>query len=63
MVTLSYFHPCIYAEFMKGHFTVQKTDHSFLNIAIDQAHEQHNCIMKDDGGEVGLTESPAALQR
>ena len=57
MVTLSHLHPSIYAEFMKGHFTVQKTDHFFSNIAIDQAHEQHNCIVKDDGGAVGLTES------
>ena len=63
MVILSHLPPSIYAEFMKGHFTVQKTDHSFLNIAIDQAHEQHNCIVKDDGCAVGLTESLAALQR
>ena len=48
---------------MKGNFTVQKTDHSFSNIALDQVHEQHNCIVKDNGGGVGLTESPAALQR
>ena len=63
MMTLSHLHSSIYAEFMKGHFTVQKTDSSFSNIAIDQAHEQHNCIVKDDGGAVGLNESPAALQR
>ena len=63
MVTLSHLHPSIYAEFTKGHFTVQKTDHSFSNIAIDQAHEQHNYIVKDDGGGVGLTESLAALRR
>ena len=50
-------------EFVKGHFTVQKTEHSFSNMAIDQAHEQNNCIVKDDGGAVGLTESPAALRR
>ena len=63
MVTLSHLHASIYVEFMKGHFTVQKTDHSFSNIAIDQAHEQHNCIVKDDGGAVGVTEFLAALQR
>ena len=32
MVTLSHFHPSIYAEFMKDHFTVQKTDHSFQTL-------------------------------
>lgn len=63
MVTLSHLHPQIHAEFLKGHFTVQKTVHSFSKIAIDQAHEQNNAVVKDDGGAVGLTESPAALQR
>ena len=63
MVTLSHLHPQIYEEFRKGHFTVQKTNHSFSKIALDHAHEQNNAIVKDDGGAVGLTESPAALQR
>ena len=63
MVTLVHLHPNIYAEFMMGHFTVRKTDHSFSNIAIDQAHEQNNAVVKNDGGAIGLTESPSALQR
>ncbi len=63
MITLSHLHPQIYEEFLKGHFTVQKTNHSFSKSAIDQAHEQNNAVVKDDGGAVGLTESPAALQR
>ena len=63
MVTLSHLHPQIYDNFLKGYFTVQKTNHSFSKIAIDQAHEQNNAVVKDDGGAVGLTESPAALQR
>lgn len=45
------------------HFTVQKTDHLFSKIALDHAHEQNNAIVKGDGGAIGLTESPAALQR
>ena len=61
MVTLSHLHPQIHGEFHKGHFTVQKTNHSFSKIALDHAHEQNNAIVKDDGGAVGLTESPAAL--
>ena len=35
----------------------------FSAIAIDQAHEQNNSLVKGDGGAVGLTESPAALRR
>lgn len=47
---------------MKGHSAVKKTISTFSNIALDQAHEQHNAVVKDDGGAVGLTESPTALQ-
>ena len=32
-------------------------------MAIDQAHEQKNALVKGDGGAVGLTENPAALWR
>lgn len=32
-------------------------------IATDQAHEQKNASVKRDGGDVGLTENPAALRR
>ena len=63
MMALSHLHPDIHTEFVKGHFTVKKTSHAFSNLAIDQAHEQNNAVVKDDGGAVGLTECPAALQR
>jgi len=63
MVALSHLHPQIYEEFLKGHFTVQKTNYSFLKFAITQSSEQNNAVVKDDGGAVGLTESPAALQK
>ena len=43
--------------------TVKKTSHAFSNLAIDQAHEQNNAVVKDDGGAVGLAECTAALQR
>ena len=33
----------------------------FSNLAIDQAHDQHNADMKDDGGAVGPTECSATL--
>ena len=60
MLALQRKHPEIYAEFDKGNFTVRKTDSKFFNIAIDQAHEQNNAIVKGDGGAIGLTEDPAA---
>ena len=63
MMALSHLHPDIHREFVKGHFTVKKTSHDFSNLAIDPAHEQNNAVVKDDGGAVGLTECPTALQR
>jgi hypothetical protein len=42
---------------------VRKTDNPFSNIAIDQAHERNNAVVKDDGGAIGLTEDPSALRR
>ena len=32
-------------------------------MAIDQAHEQANAVVKENGGAIGLTEDPAALRR
>ena len=32
-------------------------------MAIDQAHEQSNAVVKGDGGAIGLTEDSAALRR
>ena len=55
MTTLYLTHPEIYNEFCSAHFTVKKTSHSFSNIAIDEAHEQNNAVVNDDGGAVGLT--------
>ena len=54
--------PTYYAEFLKVHFTV-KSQACLSNLAIDQAHDKHNAVVNDDGGAVGLTECPAALQR
>ena len=46
-----------------GSFTVRKTGRKFSAMAIDQAHEQNNAMVKGDGGAVGLTENPSALRR
>ena len=48
---------------MKGHFAVQKTSNTFSVMSIDQCHEQLNDLIKGDGGAVGLTENPQALER
>ena len=63
MMTLSPLHPYMQAEFLKGHFIVNKTTHMFSNLAIDQTHDQHNAVVKDDGGDVGLTECSATPKR
>ncbi len=39
-----------------GCWIIQKTSNRFSSIAIDQAHEQNNAIVKGSGGAVGLTE-------
>ena len=53
----------VYKGFLRGNFTVKKTGCAFSNIALDQAHEQNNASVKDDGGTVGLTQNLQALQR
>lgn len=42
---------------------VQKTCHKFSAMALNQAHEQENALIKGEGGAVGLTNNPAALRR
>ena len=43
----------LYREFVKGKSTVNKTIRKFSAMREDQAHEQHNKIIKEDGGGVG----------
>ena len=63
MVNLQTTHPRVYYEFMKGHFAVNKTNNIFSAMAIDRCHEQQNDLIKGEGGAVGLTECPQALER
>ena len=37
-------------------------EHSLL-VAVDQAHEQANTVIKVEGGAIGVTEDPSALRR
>jgi len=55
--------PDVASKFQKGHFCLQKTLRAFSSIPLDQAHEQNNKLVKDDGGAVGLTENPTQLLR
>ena len=44
----------IYKEFCNGHFVISKIESPFSSIAIDQAREQNNAIIRRVGGAVGL---------
>ena len=55
--------PHVASEFKKGMFTVNKTLKRFSAIAINQAHEQNNAMVKGEGGAVGLMENRNALHR
>ena len=50
-----------FKEFSRGKFTVNKTGRLFSSMGEDQAHEQHNKIIKDDGGAVGLFDNAHAV--
>ena len=52
--------PGVFLQFEKGLFSVHKSPRRFYAIAIDQAPEQNNRMVKGDGGAVGLTENPGA---
>ena len=63
MKELAVRNPEIHRAFLNGSFVVHKTSRKFSGIALDQAHEQLNDLIKGDGGAVGLTENPSALLR
>ena len=63
MMSLQERHPDIAMQFAQGGFIVHKTKRPFSAIAIDQAHEQNNKVVKGDGGAVGLLQNPKALLR
>ena len=63
MVELLTTHPEIAEEFQAGNFTAQKTNRLFSAIPVDQAHEQNNASIKEEGGAVGLTDKAGALHR
>ena len=56
-------HPSVYTHFSEGRFVAHRTTRSFSGMALDQAHEQLNALVKGEGGAEGLTENDAALRR
>ena len=48
MIELESKHPEIWQKFNEGYFVVQKSSHVFSTIALDQAHEQVNAVIKDE---------------
>ena len=63
MLSLKHKHPGNFQEFQSGKFVVFKSSHTFSAIAVDQAHEQANDVIKGEGGTIGVTEDPSALRR
>jgi len=63
MMSLDQQNPDVAREFHKGNFVIHKSEREFSALAIDQAHEQNNAVIKGDGEAVGLTEDPGALRR
>ena len=54
-------HPIIFKHFLKGKFTVKKTNRVFSNMGEDQAHEQNKKKIRIDGGAIGILENETAL--
>ena len=63
MMTLQEQHPDTAIQFSQGGFFVHKTKRLFSSIAIDQAHEQNNKVVKGDGGAIRFLQNPKALLR
>src|SRR6218665_1676936 len=54
-------HPGVYAEFIQGRFTSNRTTSPFSSMSDDQFHEQNNKIIKSDGGAIGIFDNESAL--
>jgi len=46
MMSLEDKHPAVAEEFKKGNFVIHKSERPFSGLAIDQAHEQSNAVVK-----------------
>ena len=46
---------------MKGNFVLHESSRTFSGIALDQAHEHNNRLVKSGGRVIGITELETAL--
>lgn len=46
MMSLEDKHPAVAEEFKKGNFVIHKSERPFSGLAIDQAHEKNNAVVK-----------------
>ena len=53
--------PTVYEEFVHGIFVLHESCRRFSGVAIDQAHEHNNGLVKVEGGIIGITENETAL--
>lgn len=63
MITLEAKHPHTYSEFVKGCFVAKRSASPFSAMALDQAYEKKDVLIKGDGGAVGFTDYPSVLRR
>ena len=63
ILSLEHKHPDVFQEIQAGKFVVFTSSRTFSAMAIDQAHEQANAVIKGEGGAIGVTEDPSALRR
>ena len=61
MVELEWRHPEVLAEFRKGNFVVQKSQHKFSLIPKDQNHEQMIKTLKGSSGVSSLFDNPGTM--
>ena len=57
MLHLDETHPQVKSEFLKGNFVVHKSSREYSALAIDQAHEHANAVIKGEGGAIGVRNS------
>ena len=50
-------------NFKTGNFVLHESSRKLSGLALDQAHEHNNGLVKADGGAIGITEHPSALLR
>ena len=63
MLTLEQRHPALHQEIMSGKSVVFQSKQPFSAMAIEQAHEHANTVIKPDGGAIGIIEDTSALRR